>query len=307
VLRALFPPRVLFFLPMILLQLISGLWLYGTAMCMFPIFAALSHMSWVQGLPIRRSGLLAAILVPCIAPLLLGAFLSSLVEQRTPIQFVKIKDHNASSLRPPLEFWHVAPQGKAPLIQAPWRESWQPETMRLGGITLYNPYSMGPDNSRRFFEWQYLRATEAVYGQAVAFADRERLHSLRPFDRQARFVVLNLAACACWTMLLVNLVLSALHRRVRRFFEHGVSVLAWMIVAQMACVILMETAISREGFGRYGALLVNALLLRLSAALPAGLPLTALAVALPVLLLCWTAGRLFRGVELPPPAAVAQG
>ncbi len=307
VMRALFPPRVLFFLPMILVQLISGQWMYGTAMCMFPIFAALSHTSWVQGLPIRRGGLLAVVVLPCIGPLLLGTFLSSLVEQRTPIQFVKIKDHNTSSLRPPMEFWHVAPQGRAPLIQAPWRESWQPETMRLGGITLYNPYSMGPDNSRRFFEWQYLRATEAVYGQAVAFTDRKRLESLRPFDRQARFVVLNLAACACWIMLLANLVLSALHWRVRRVFEHGVSALTWIIVAQMACVILIEMAISKQGFGRYGAVLVNTLLLRLSAALPASLPLTALAAAFPAVLLCWTAARLFRGAELPPPAAIAQG
>jgi hypothetical protein len=49
--------------------------------------------------------------------------------------------------------------------------------------------------------------------------------------------------------------------------------------------------------------LVNALLLRVSAMLPASLPAVALAAVLPVVLLCWTAARLFRGVEIPAPAA----
>jgi hypothetical protein len=51
--------------------------------------------------------------------------------------------------------------------------------------------------------------------------------------------------------------------------------------------------------------MVNALLLRVSAVLPAGLPAVALAAMLPVALLCWTAAQLFRGVEIPPPAAAA--
>jgi hypothetical protein len=49
--------------------------------------------------------------------------------------------------------------------------------------------------------------------------------------------------------------------------------------------------------------LVNALLLRVSAMLPASLPAVALAAVLPVVLLFWTAARLFRGVEIPAPAA----
>ena len=51
------------------------------------------------------------------------------------------------------------------------------------------------------------------------------------------------------------------------------------------------------------ASMVNALLLRVSAVLPAGLTAVALAAALPIALLSWTAARLFRGVELPPPGA----
>jgi DNA-binding transcriptional regulator YhcF (GntR family) len=50
--------------------------------------------------------------------------------------------------------------------------------------------------------------------------------------------------------------------------------------------------------GHISASLLNALLLRVSAALPAGSPAVARAAVLPVVLLCWTAARLFRGVQI---------
>ena len=52
--------------------------------------------------------------------------------------------------------------------------------------------------------------------------------------------------------------------------------------------------------------MVDALLLRVSALLPATLPAVALAAVLPVVLLSWTAAGLFRGVEIFPPTAAAR-
>jgi hypothetical protein len=76
-----------------------------------------------------------------------------------------------SEIRPPLEFWRT---GEAPVIESPWGETWRPATVRLLGVAIYNPYSFGPANSARFFEWQFRRATEAVYGQAMDYADYKR-------------------------------------------------------------------------------------------------------------------------------------
>jgi hypothetical protein len=198
-----------------------------------------------------------------------------------------------------LEFWRT---GKAPIIESPWGESWQPETVRLRGVAIYNPYSFGPGSSERFCDWQFRRATEAVYGEAIDYA-YYKTHRLgvRPLTRQARFAILNLFVCACWVMLLVNLLFLSMHWRFRRVFLRGQSALAWLLVAPMACVLLIDMAGNRPS-GPISASLVNALLLRVSAVLPAGLPAVALAAMLPVALLCWTAARLFRGVELPPPA-----
>ena len=78
--------------------------------------------------------------------------------------------------------------------------------------------------------------------------------------------------------------------------------MSWLIMAQMMILLLLDLAPANR-FEHVGTSLVNALLLRLSALLPASLPAVALAAALPVALLCWTATRLFNGLELPPPTA----
>jgi len=306
ILRSLFHLRPLGFLPMIVFLPLAGIWPYVAMFCVFPVQASLERLAWVLSLPIRRGALLAVILLPWIAPLLLSVWLGAWFPHQTPIQFDRLPDGNASAVRPPLEFWRVAPHGTSPLIQAPWGESWQPETMSFGGIAIYNPYGMGPGNSRRFFEWQYLRATEAVYGQPVAFADYKRLATLRPVNRQTRFVLLNLAACACLVMFLVNLFFTHRHWRLGRIFPRGQVAFWWLITALMMVPYLLEMTLK----GMYEPIsvsLVNALLLRVSPMLPLSLPALALAAAIPVALLCWTAARLFRGLEIPLAGPAAQG
>jgi hypothetical protein len=173
--------------------------------------------------------------------------------------------------------------------------------VRLGGIAVYNPYNFGPANSARFFEWQFRRATEAVYGQPIDYADFNEPR-LRPLMRQARLSILNLAACACWAMLMVNVVLAAMHWRFRRVFVRQNAPGLLLIVPTLG-VLLIDWSPMSHGVDPLSLSLVNALLLRVSALLPAALPSVALAAVLPVALLWWTAARLFRGVEISPGAA----
>jgi hypothetical protein len=97
-----------------------------------------------------------------------------------------------------------------------------------------------------------------------------------------------------------------LHWCFRRVFDHGPTVLGWLLIIPMFCVLLMNWLPGNHWSGPISISVLNALLLRLSAVLPAGLPAVALAAVLPVALLWWTATRLFRGVEIPPPAAAAR-
>jgi hypothetical protein len=301
ILRSLFVPRTLFFLPMIVFLSVGGQWLWVSMFCIFPVLATMPRMPWALGLPVRRGALLAVILLPSVMAFLLGVLLGNWFGERPPIRMEWSASHRVPDVRPPLEFWRT---GKAPIIESPWGESWQPETVRLRGVAIYNPYSFGPGSSERFCDWQFRRATEAVYGEAIDYAHfkRHRL-GVRPLTRQTRLAMLNLSACACWIMLLVNLLLTSMHWRVGRISRHGQSVLSALLLAQMVLFLLLELAPGNLPAGHISDSLVNALLLRISAVLPAGLPAVTLAAVLPVALLCWTAAQLFRGVELPPPAA----
>jgi hypothetical protein len=300
ILRSLFQLRTLGFLPMIVFMAVGGQRLWVSMFCIFPVLAAMPRLPWALGLPVRRGTLLAVILLPTVMAFLLGVLLGNWFGERPPIRMEWTASHRVPDVRPPLEFWRT---GKAPIIESPWGESWQPETVRLRGVAIYNPYSFGPGSSERFCDWQFRRATEAVYGEAIDYA-YYKSHRIwvRPLTRQTRLAILNLSACACWIMLMVNLLLTTMHWRVGRISRHGQWVLSALLMAQMALFLLIELAPEHVSTGPISVSLVNVLLLRVSAVLPAGLPAVALAAALPVALLCWTAARLFRGVELPPPA-----
>ena len=67
-------------------------------------------------------------------------------------------------------FWGWAPRGTAPEIVAPWGERVRPYTMEAFGRTLYNPFSVRPSNSGRFYGWQWSRLLRTVYGAPVVRA-----------------------------------------------------------------------------------------------------------------------------------------
>jgi hypothetical protein len=69
---------------------------------------------------------------------------------------------------PSLEYWIPAKSGRAPVIRSPWGETFQPPAYRESGFVVYNPYAVGCDNSRRFLEWQFNKATVAIFGRPIA-------------------------------------------------------------------------------------------------------------------------------------------
>jgi hypothetical protein len=73
----------------------------------------------------------------------------------------------APNVSPPLDFWLPASGGVAPVVTAPWGESYQTPVVRIYGYGVYNPYGVGCANSRRFLDWQYERASMAVYGRLM--------------------------------------------------------------------------------------------------------------------------------------------
>ena len=306
ILRAVFPPMVLLVLPSFVFLPFSGQWLLISIFCFIPVMGAVSNLPWTLALPIRRGALLAAALLPWLTLFLLGLLLSNCFAPKPAIWLERASQNRISDIRPPLEYWRT---GNAPIVQSPWGESCRPRTVRLRllGVAFYNPYSLSPANSPRFFEWQFRRATEAVYGEAMDYADYQRLRPrARPAIHGARMAILNLSACACWLMLLFSLAFTAMHWRFRRDFARGHIVVCWLVMPPMAGMLLIEWLPRVLLPGPVSGSLVNALLLRVAAWLPAGLPAVMLAAVLPVALFSWTAARLFRGVEIARPAAATR-
>jgi hypothetical protein len=70
-----------------------------------------------------------------------------------------------------LAFWERLPSGgQPPEIMAPWGEKSPAHTVSFIGTVLYNPFSAVRSNSREFREWQFERASRAMYGQTIPFA-----------------------------------------------------------------------------------------------------------------------------------------
>jgi hypothetical protein len=70
----------------------------------------------------------------------------------------------------PLEFWRRVPPTGVGLITSPWGETTRPDTLSLLGVTVFNPFTSHEENSQPFIEWQFERATTAVYGRPLTLA-----------------------------------------------------------------------------------------------------------------------------------------
>jgi len=140
--------------------------------------SALERLEWLLVLPVSRRRLLPMMLLPglcfVVATVLAAGYLRS--AGKDPV--VSTTGPGTPNVLVPATFWNWAWGWEAPVIQAPWGETTQPKTFIRLGFALYNPYSAAPHNSARFLDWQFARATEAVYGRAVPLAQAAELPKL---------------------------------------------------------------------------------------------------------------------------------
>lgn len=124
------------------------------------------------------------------------------------------------------------------MVCAPWGERLQGDpSMAVGPLRLYNPYFTGPQNSHRFFEWQFARATTDVYGQAFQSTD-----DLRGVAPRHLFTTARLS-------LSVGLLSLAFLFWVRRRATDGDQVLAWCVYLLPAFLAAMILALQGLGAG----------------------------------------------------------
>ena len=183
--RSQFPKHLAFSFLLTVVVSLTGvmapvIYLYGLSTTAFAQLRATS--AWTGGLPISRRAQLLALLVPTVVAgslftilpplpsLPFGYFRRSLF-YGAPATYQSGEKYFDSPTKVPLQYWSVAPDGKAPTIRAAWGETSPPFTLKLPGLLLFNPYSSVEGNSQRFIDWQFARATTAVYGHSIFRGD----------------------------------------------------------------------------------------------------------------------------------------
>jgi hypothetical protein len=267
-------------------------------------------LRWLVHLPIPARKLMWVVWAPTTAAAVIGLAFNAadinglLVPQktavmlgpsqawgRTPFGGADADPRETFNVQVPAAFWRWARGGTVPVTEAPWGERYQPRTSARWGFAFYNPYSVGRENSQRFLEWQFLRATEAVYGRAIPVSQSRDLARMKPILQQPKAQ----AIVAAIALLYFLLQMCALHLsgwwRVR--YARG-GFRASLAMAPMFAAFLFILAPFPDFAGGY---FFNTLLLRLSRILPDSLWMLALMTATIMAGLYWLAEKLWRENE----------
>jgi hypothetical protein len=297
----------LFTLPMGVLLGWSGEMFLPSA-AMFAVFANIEvrqRTRWLYALPLSFRALGLITLVPSLA-LLLGGFAIGSWADKTPpwdnslVAGPRSQSRTDVNMDVAFEFWRRAPDGRAPVISAPWGETARATTFRVLGVTYYNPYSVDARNSRRFIEWQFERATDAVYGRVIPLLQYGEAFraGLTPVTARPRMRILILSADFLAILMLVYLTEWTRWHRLRRPAGPLREALPFVLLL----VVLTADGVVRWFYSfPLEAAVVRAALLHVSNLLPNNLLVVTAAAIVPVMGMYWLVEKQFSKAELVGP------
>jgi hypothetical protein len=284
--------------------------LFGTGPLFVAIFTVTSVLTsrqrsrWLLALPISPRALLTVTLLASVLPLFGGAAIGMLIAANTSFRSdyslsAGPKPQGTGDVNVALAFWRYAPHGQVPVIQAPWGETVQPVTFAPLGLTFYNPYTTRPDSSMRLHDWQFERATTAVYGPPITRSEYPTLdyRSLHPVVNRPRMQVLTLAAALVACLLLVYATELPRWHRLHRFSKPVQTIVYLILATPWIAVFVLEMYYSTHALVSIGTALVQGCLLRVSESLSNPLSL-GLAVTIPVAAMYGLLEWQFRRSEL---------
>jgi hypothetical protein len=275
---------------------------------------ASARQRYLLGLPISRRFLLLAGLLPVLALLLAGIAYGysaghlnwTPATPRSGSSDWHSYIGNPPGIDVPWDYYWLSPSSPPPEIVAPWGETARPLRELLPATLLssqfaYNPYWVAPENSDRFFEWQFGRATRAIHGQSLRPEELPAAlrAGLKPVTQQPRMEILTMAFGAA--SLLVIGLLSAMGQwhylhRVPSFLRDLLKPLGLPLLGMFAATFFLSTMSS--GFDPVDRF-VQPLLLHLSALLPANLALMTLLLLAALAPIYWALDTVFNQVEFP--------
>ncbi len=245
-----------FLLLLIVFQSLAFGWMFAAISVMYIPMSFAGYrtgLRWLIHLPISARKLLWMVWFPTAATIVLGLIANAAMnglarshEAAVTLGHARSSDRRSGAdesgkmnVQVPAGYWRWTRGGSAPVIETPWGEGYRPETSGWWDFTLYNPYSVGRGSSQQYLEWQFLRATQAVYGQPISLSQIEELPRMKTKLRQPKAQIIIPAVA-----LLYYLVqMCALHlfwwRRLQhihlafRIFLAGAPVLVAYVFAMM--------------------------------------------------------------------------
>jgi hypothetical protein len=305
VLRSALPSIVLVMLGVIVLQGIVGGWTYGVIAGIGMPGVARRASRWMWALPISRRTLLALTVLPYVLAIAggfaLGAWLQP-VGGKPPYPVSRYDEGGRYA-----DCWRFARGVPVPVTVAPWGETAEPDVARFPGFVLYNPFAVRPDNSKRFLEWQFQRATEAIYGRRISTDEYHRTDrgKLRPISMQSRAAMLTLAIVTCMALFgafCFAMLESRRFGRLSKLWRNALGAVAVTLGFAPVLAIMLFSRVTPN-------ILIGAAAIRLSEALPAtqwaplGAAIAIVAAAYAVL--TWQF-RTLEPSQQPPPIWVAR-
>jgi hypothetical protein len=279
--RQVYPWFILFYVLGMLEQSLAGSWMFAVCFAIGVYGITRQRRRWLQGLPIARRVFLLLALLPAVLPMVAGAAFS--VAGPKPVR-VDASRAGTPEVQVPLEYWRHAAGGVAPVVRAPWGETVLPKPVTLLRYPLYNPYSVGPENSTRFMRWQYGRARDAMAAQPFTQP------RLRVLYVTAIFVI---ALGFAWLM-----ELQSWFRLVRPSNLARRLALATLLAA-IFLPMVFDVTHGAFASGSVTTALLRALLLRIAGRLPGNLAVVVAAAAVPVLPMLRLLDRQMRESEWP--------
>jgi len=186
--------------------------------------------------------------------------------------------------RVPLEFWRRATGD--PVITAPWGETAIADTLSVLRVELQNPYTTNVGSSALFVEWQFQRATTAVYGHPMTTAiyrSRKAEGTLPPNVFSSRQMqTLNVATVIAIALLLaVGSELALSHRFGGSRAGSYLVTVVFMVVA--LAPVAIDWMYAKYPMSGVTTSIAESALIRLSAFLPTNLAVLTIISALPVI------------------------
>lgn len=271
----------------------QSIMLYYVLLALLPISMARQGTRWLTAFPISNRARLWCVLVPGVVIAMgcvgLGGLVSStFFRNRTSMNANAPKgSHYRDDLtRVPLEFWGRA-TGE-PVIRAPWGETAMADTLSVLREELQNPYTTNVGNTPRFVEWQFQRATTAVYGHpmTIALYQRRKADGALPPDvrNSPRMQILNLATIMAVVLLIALFSELTLWYRIGRS-RAGTYVVSLPFAILFLGPIALDSVYREYPMSSVSVSIAESALMRLSGALPDNLAALAIISALPVIVL----------------------